>query len=314
MSSPTEAEIPMGVMEPSQDITDVDFIDSSESIVPQSLTKHEGNTTCPFDALIDHLQEFIQTCETTRDEICIKDFLKTAKYQLVTKKRYTCPKSWLISEEDVCYENVSTETATFTHTCKYDQRSSISLQMSKGHRFGITGGLGISAFGKCVGVSGSYDHCRTKTDQQIEDRGKSKISTVEVKVKLNTAIVVKELIYEVEKTAECTLELVLEEGEKIKYSNVDKDKIHEVEVKKLWQKCLQNSKCKWIRKEGDFIYCTFTSKCYFYTTEHRMETIGLNIDRDRVHAIVDKYNPSKRAQTSVDGCNPKKRRCSDSSE
>ena len=303
MSSSTEAEITMGSLDQSM----WEFIDNNEPVVPESLAEHEGNATCPFDDLIIHLQDFIQSYETIEGEISIKDFLKTANYKLVTKQRYTYQRRWLISEEDVYYGNLSTETAKFTHTCQYDQKSSVSLQMSKGHSFGISGGLGFRAFGKSVGLNASYDHSRTKTDQQIEDQAKSKISTVEVTVKLNTAVVVKELIYEAEKTADCILQLVLGEEEKIKYSNIDKGETHEVEVKKLWKKCLKSSKCKWVGKEDNLIYCTFTSKCYFYTTEHRMETIALSIDPDRAQTIVDKYTPQSRAQTIVDENTPQKR-------
>lgn len=136
---------------------------------------------------------------------------------------------WLISEEDVRYENMSTETAKFTHTCQYDQQNSFSLQTSKGHKIGISGGLGVSAFGNGAGVGTNYVHSRAKANQQDGSQGKSNISTVEVIVELDTAIVVKELIYEVEKSAHCTLELVLEDGEK--------NSIH-----KLGQKCNMQSR------------------------------------------------------------------------
>ena len=169
----------------------------NKSLVPKPLAEQGENAICTFDVLIDCLKSRIQKCESLTDEISIDTFLKNANYELVNQDRCTYQRRWLISEEDVCYENMSTDTTTFTHTCQSNQESCVSLQTSRGHKIGISGGLGVSAFGESAGLNANYQHSRAKTDQQNEGQGKSKISTVEVKVELHTATVVKELVYKV---------------------------------------------------------------------------------------------------------------------
>lgn len=259
--------------------------------IPLPLAKTDGNAAT-YDVLLDLIKTLIHVHANVRKETIKLDhkFLKEAHYQIVCKERYqyTCQGRWLISEEDTRYENMSTTTAKFTHTCQYDQNSSVSLQISKGHTIGISGGLGASGFGGNAGGSASYQYSRSHTDEQNRGQGKSKISTVEVEVPQNTAIVVKELTYKVEKTADCTIELVLKKGQTIPYTRSDKNKPHSIEVETLWKKGLKD--CKWARKDDDLIYCTFTSKCRFYTTEHRMETIRLDSDLDRSRRIVEAYD------------------------
>ena len=148
------------------------------------------------------------------------------------------------------------------HTCQTNQKSSFTVQTSKGHTIGISGGPGFSAFGKNAALSGSYTYSRCKTHQQNEGQGASQSSTVEVTVGKGEAIIVKEMLFEVEKQADCTLELVLEEGQKIEFRKKKTDKV-EVSTEDF-------KDFKWARKEGNLIICSLIDKCTFYKTERKV--------------------------------------------
>ena len=149
--------------------------------------------------------------------------------------------------------------------------------------------------GAKVGVGINYEHKRNKEDGENTTQVELKELTVEIHVPINTAIVVKELVYYVEKIAECTLELVLNTKDKIPYTytiekgkSKNKDstieaKSGKLKVKDLWSLILCH--CSWARQEDDSVICTFTCQCCLYTTEHRLETIRLKSDEDRCKRI-----------------------------
>ena len=71
------------------------------------------------------------------------------------------------------------------------------------------------AYGGSVGLSGGYTYSRCKTHQQNKGQGESESSTVEVRVRKGETIIIKEKLVEVEERANCSLELVLEDGQKL---------------------------------------------------------------------------------------------------
>ena len=183
---------------------------------------------------------------------------------------------------------MSIETAKYMHKSQYDKCSSVSFKTSKAHKIGILGGLGGSAMGAKVGVGINYEHNRNKEDGKNTTQVESKELTVEIHVPINTAIVVKEIVYYVEKIAECTLELVLNTKDEIPYTyTIEKEKSDKLKVKDLWSRILCH--CSWAREEDDSVICTFTCQCCLYTTEHRLETIRLKSDEDRCKRIIAAY-------------------------
>ena len=261
---------------------------STSGIDPHPSADRERDAA-DYDTLLNAMYKGLDKNEVKIDE----KFLREAQYKIVSKGRYkyTVGGRWLISEEDSRYENMSTPKAKYTHRSRYDQHSSVSFKTSKGNKIGISAGLGGSAMGTNVGLGINYEHNRNKEDGQNKTRVESKESIVEIEVPINTAVVVKELVYRVEKTAECTLELELNEDDEISYTYT-KEKgesmSDKAKIKYLWKKIL--SHCSWARREDNLVICTFTSKCCFYTTEHRMETIRLESDENRCKRIIDAYD------------------------
>ena len=72
--------------------------------------------------------------------------------------RYKEERRWIISEQDTRYDNVHGDDAHFTHTSQYDQKTSTSVQISKGYKIGIGAGLGGSGYGASVVVTPSYEY------------------------------------------------------------------------------------------------------------------------------------------------------------
>ena len=261
---------------------------STSGIDPHPSADRERDAA-DYDTLLNAMHKGLDKNEVKIDE----KFLREAQYKIVSKGRYkyTVGGRWLISEEDSRYENMSTPKAKYTHRSRYDQHSSVSFKTSKGNKIGISAGLGGSAMGTNVGLGINYEHNRNKEDGQNKTRVESKESIVEIEVPINTAVVVKELVYRVEKTAECTLELELNEDDQISYTYTKQkgeSMSDKAKIKDLWTKNL--SLCSWARREDKLVICTFTSKCCFYTTEHRMETIRLESDEYRCKRIIDAYD------------------------
>lgn len=220
--------------------------------------EQEGYDGCTIDEVNTHLQNVIKNM----DEISVTDFLKDANIKKV--KKTLSEKIVQISEDLVVYENECDKDAKFIHTWKNDQMSSSTVQTSKGHTFGISGGPCVSAFGGSVALSGRYAYSRAKCHQQSEGQGASQSSTVEVTVGKGEAIVIKETVLEVKVQADCVLELVLEVGKTFELQNKH-NKTVKVKVK---NKDFQD--IKWAKIKGNLIFCTFTGKCTFFTTNRKV--------------------------------------------
>ena len=241
-----------------------------------------GDNTASYETL---LQAFIQCIGKEGAEIDYNT-LTEEHYRIVCKERYkyTPMGRWLISEEDSRYENMSTKTAKYTHTSRYDKSGSVSMNTTKGYKIAIGGGLAANAMGGNAGANTSFQYNKSTCSGHRKSTVESKKSTIEIEVPKDTAIIVKELVYLVEKTADCTVELVLENKDKICYTH--KNASHQIEAKKLW-KGLEGK--KWARREDGLVICTFAGQCSFYTTEHRMETIRLESDQARCKEIIGAY-------------------------
>ena len=225
-----------------------------------SAPKKVDNSSCTIDDLTTHLQKVIKKYKNV-DDISVTDILEDATVKVVGHAVYE--KAEKFSEDLVEYTNECDKDAKFIHTWKTNQKSSSTVQTSKGHSFRISGGPGFNAFGGSVALSGGYTYSRCKTHQQNKGQGESESSTVEVTVGKGETIVIKEMLYEVEKQADCTLELVLEVGQKIEFKK--KKKADKVKVR---NKDFENF--EWARIERDLIFCTFTGKCCFHTTQRRV--------------------------------------------
>ena len=226
--------------------------------------EQEENACCTIDELTTHLLNLIQKYKNVNvNEISVTEFLKDADYKYLLRENFVNTIEVKLSEDYVWYKNECNEDAKFIHTCQTNQKSSSTVQTSKGHTIGISGGPSVGAFGGNVALSGGYTYSRAKTHQQNEGQGASQSSTVEVTVGKGEAIIVKEMLFEVEKQADCTLELVLEEGQKIEFrknKKTDKVKVSTEDFKD----------CKWARIEGNLIICSLTDKCTFYKTERKV--------------------------------------------
>ena len=268
--------------------------------------ENEANVTT-FKEIMESIQKCIQSIERKPVQVNLDELLGKTIHVVFMKERYKENKRWLVFEEDTRYENIYGPPAKYTHTCQYDQETSVSLQISKGHKIGIGAGFGGNIFGGNVGFNTGYEYSKRKSEHNSHGRGKSKISSVEIIVPEKKAIIVKELIYKVEKRAMCEVELILNKKDEILYtiSESTEQKIppSKIEIKKLWN--LSSLKeCNWIKEEsnGDnkSIVCSFTATCCCITTMHCMETIEQISDLNRSQTILKKYQSSDEETTQSD--------------
>ena len=125
--------------------------------------KREEITLSDFYDIIELLQQCISTEDKTEasiDQGFLHDKRKCQIRLVGVMGRYKEKRRWIISEQDTRYENVHGDDAHYTHTCQYDQKTSTSVQISKGHiyKIGIGAGLGGSAYGASVMVTPSYEY------------------------------------------------------------------------------------------------------------------------------------------------------------
>lgn len=229
----------------------------SASIFRCAEKESEGIASCTFNQLTAHLQNVIQKHKNV-DDISVADFLKDTKWKCVWRGRFVNETVVQSSEHHVYYKNECDKEAKFIHTCKNDQMSSVTVQTSKGHTIGISGGPSFGAFGSNFAFSGGYGYSRAKTHQQNKGQGASQSTTVEVTVGKGETIVIKEMLYDVKQQADCILELVLEEGQKFRKKSKKNDEV------KVTSKDFQP---EWARTEDNLIFCTVTDKCTFLTTQ-----------------------------------------------
>jgi hypothetical protein len=255
-----------------------------------------------FRDIIELLQQCISTEDDSKASIYIgQDFLhdkKKCQIRLVgVMGRYKETSRWIVSEQDTRYENVHGDDAHYTHTCQYDQKISTSVHISKGHKFGIGAGLGGSGYGASVMVTPSYEYSWGKDHSTIQEKGESKTSSVDITVHPGTAVVVKEVVYNVEKTGSSKFNLILRKDEKIPYHCTnDSTKPKSVAVKTLWENHLSrlaDSRFNWSESVEDgkpVLICPFIATCCCYTTERSMETIKQICDPTRTQRILSYYD------------------------
>ena len=198
--------------------------------------------------------------------------------------RYKEKRRWIISEQDTRYENVHGDDAHYTHTSQYDQKTSTSVQISKGHKIGIGAGLGGSGYGASVMVTPSYEYSWGKDLSTVQEKGESKTSSVDITVHRGTAVVVKEVVYNVEKTGSSKFNLILRKDEKIPYLCNNEPKT--VKIKTLWENHLIELRDSRFWRESvedgkPVLICPFIADCCCLTTEHSMETIKQVCDPTR---------------------------------
>lgn len=224
--------------------------------------------------------------------------------------RYKEKRRWIISEQDTRYENVHGDDAHYTHTCQYDQKTSTSVQISKGHKIGIGAGLGGSGYGASVMVTPSYEYSWGKDHSTVQEKGKSKTSSVDITVHRGTAVVVKEVVYNVEKTGSSMFNLILRMDEKIPYHcDNESTKPKLVAIKTLWENHLSkltdtDSRFHWRQSIEDGkpeLICPFVADCCCFTTECSMETIKQVCDPIRTQRILSNYLSTSRKSEKMIG-------------
>ena len=258
--------------------------------------KREDITLADFRDTMELLQQCISTEDETEVSID-QDFLhdkKKCQIRLVgVMGRYKEKRRWIISEQDTRYENVHGDDAHYTHTSQYDQKTSTSVQISKGHKIGIGAGLGGSGYGASIMVTPSYEYSWGKDHSTVQEKGESKTSSVDITVRRGTAVVVKEVVYNVEKTGSSMFNLILRKDEKIPYHYHDESK--SVKVNTLWENHLSkltDSRFNWRESVEDrkpVLICPFVATCCCFTTEHSMETIKQVCDPTRTQRILSNY-------------------------
>ena len=184
--------------------------------IPVPLKDGDKNVTVPSEVEVEHdihattYENLISTIEETiKSKYNISDqdvrfdeiMFKEADYQVIWKERDMNMKRCLVSEEDTRYENFSDAPAKYTHTCKYDQNTSVSFSTSKGHKIGIGIGLGGNAGGATAGGNIGYSFSKSRQHGNTKSLCVSKFSSVEVPVQKNKAVIVKELTYSVKKNS-----------------------------------------------------------------------------------------------------------------
>ena len=149
-----------------------------------------GNWNDVYTAIKDSIKQ----AKDEKDEV--EPDLTEAEYEIISMSRSEGrPEKWLMSEEDTIYENVSNNSATYTHTCTYDQNVSVSFQTTSNHSVSV--GLGLGGGGGGANATGSvgYGYNRSTAHGNSKDQGESKQSSVQFEVKSKQAVVVKELAY-----------------------------------------------------------------------------------------------------------------------
>ena len=147
-----------------------------------------------WDDVYAAIKESIKKTNNVKEEI--EPDLTEAEYEIISMNR--CEEGlekWMMSEEDTIYENVSDDTATYRYTCSYDQNTSIKLQTARNHSINLGLGLGGGGSGVNAGGSFGYGYNRSTTRGNFSDQGESKQSSVEFQIKMNQAVVVKEVTY-----------------------------------------------------------------------------------------------------------------------
>ena len=260
--------------------------------------------TCECRPLADFgdIMELLQRCINTEDktEASIdQDFLhdkKKCQIRLVgVMGRYKEKRRWIISEQDTRYENINVhgDDAHYTHTSQYYQKTLTSVQISKGHKFGIGAGLGGSGYGASVMVTPSYEYSWGKDLSTVQEKGESKTSSVDIIVRRGTAVVVKEVVYNVEKTGSSKFNFILRKDEKIPYLCNNESKT--AKTKTLWETHLSkltDSRFNWRESVEDgkpVLVCPFVADCCCFTTERSMETIKQVCDPERTQRILRNY-------------------------
>ena len=260
--------------------------------------KRQDITPADFCDIMELLQQCISTEFEDKTEVSIaQDFLhdkKKCQIRLVgVMGRYKEKRRWIISEQDTRYENVHCDDAHFTHTSQYDQKTSTSVQISKGHKFSIGAGLGGSGCGASIMVTPSYEYSWGKDLTTVQEKGESKTSSVDITVSRGTAVVVKEVVYNVEKTGSSKFNLILRRNEKIPYLCNNESKT--AKIKTLWETHLSkltDSRFNWRESVEDgkpVLVCPFVADCCCFTTERSMETIKQVCDPERTQRIFSNY-------------------------
>ena len=252
-----------------------------------------------LDDLIESLQQCISAIAGDRAIEINQGFLhdkEKCQIRLVgVMGRYKEKRRWIISEQDTRYENVHGDDAHYTHTCQYDQKTSTSVRISKGHKVGIGAGLGGSGYGASVMVTPSYEYSWGKDHSTAQEKGESKTSSVDITLREGTAVVVKEVVYNVEKTGNSKFNLILRKDEKIPYLCDNEWKT--AKVKTLWETHLSklqltDSRFNWRESVEDgkpVLVCPFVADCCCFTTERSMETIKQVCDPKRTQRILSNY-------------------------
>ena len=237
--------------------------------------KREEITLADFCDIMELLQQCISTEFENKTKVSIdQDFLhdkEKCQIRLVgVMGRYKEKRRWIISEQDTRYENVHCDDAHYTHTSQYDQKTSTSVQISKAHKFSIGAGLGGSGYGASIMVTPSYEYSWGKDLSTVQEKGESKTSSVDITVSRGTAVVVKEVVYNVEKTGSSKFNLILRRKEKIPYLCNNESKT--AKIKTLWETHLSkltDSRFNWRESVEDgkpVLVCPFVADCCCFTT------------------------------------------------
>ena len=147
-----------------------------------------------WDLVYGAITESIRKADKVKEEV--EPDLTEGEYEILFMNR--CeeqPKKYLISEEDVIYENLSSSEAGHTHSYTYNQSSSVSFQTTGSHSVNVGLSMGGSGSGASATGNLGYGYSRTTTRGASLDQGKSKTGSVQFKVQPNKAVVVKELAY-----------------------------------------------------------------------------------------------------------------------
>ena len=203
-----------------------------------------------------------------------------------------------VAENDTRYENISKSEATISHTANFDARKLIGKRTSKSKKMTIGGPVAVNFF-QSVGASAEiakFELGQTTEYVDHDDKGESHSYSVGVKVPAQEIIIVKEVIYEIEKEAECQLDLTFPKNNKMSYAGWKRGvgEVHKNTGQQTGMFIPENP--KWpVRKEASSgaIICTVTATCQFTTFEHSVQVIGTgNPDMKRFQDIINLYNTS----------------------
>ena len=203
----------------------------------------EGYVVFDYEMVKELLEKSIEFVEKKKNVKMDDNFFAKANIHITKKNRDTPEKRWIVSEQDTSQENFTDEPATYTFKSSFEERNSICLATSQGYSIGVGGGIGAGYVGGNAGLNTSLEYRQSKSFGQDQCKAEIKELVAVVPVPPQTIVVVKELVYGVERLAMCNLKLMLREKDKIFYKHTPKqgatEKSDSVEVKKLLQKAKQ---------------------------------------------------------------------------